>query len=386
VSSLPSVEQSQELLGAVYDAALDPQMWAQCLTELSATFGSSQSMILAIDRRASRSETLVTTGLDLGVVAGWKNCKEHVDVWYQRVFEVPEHSSYLSTELVSQRELRRSGFHADILRVLDIEFSLGGLVANNDADQCYVGVYRSARDGVFSDEQRALYSRLLPHFHRALLINRRLTSGRPTDSTVRQALDRCPYGVVVLERSGHAVLLNLQAEAILRLCDGLTLRHGRLKLADWSAQLSCDRLVHEATSGPRIDGEVTSNVMRAARPSGRRAYQLAIYSLSRNVDLDLPFGSGACLIFVFDPAAPRSLTLDGLVSLYGLTRAEARLCAVLFESEGLREAIAALRIKRNTAKTQMRSIFAKVGVSSQVQLMRFLALGLALGDRAERRH
>jgi DNA-binding CsgD family transcriptional regulator len=93
--------------------------------------------------------------------------------------------------------------------------------------------------------------------------------------------------------------------------------------------------------------------------------------------LSATFGSGQSMILAIDRRAFRSETL---------TRAEARLCAVLFEHEGLQEAIAALRIKRNTAKTQMRSIYAKVGVSSQVQLMRFLALGLALGDRMERRH
>ena len=53
--------------------------------------------------------------------------------------------------------------------------------------------------------------------------------------------------------------------------------------------------------------------------------------------------------------------------------AEARLAAVLAEGMSLVEAAKALGIAHNTAKVQLRAVFAKTGVHRQAQLVALLA-------------
>jgi len=77
------------------------------------------------------------------------------------------------------------------------------------------------------------------------------------------------------------------------------------------------------------------------------------------------------------------LSADLLSRLYGLSAAEGRLCAVLFEAGSLGDALEKLGMSRNTAKTHLTHIFQKMGVSSQAQMLRQLATGFGLPQQRQ---
>ncbi len=84
-------------------------------------------------------------------------------------------------------------------------------------------------------------------------------------------------------------------------------------------------------------------------------------------------GAGALALFIARPGPEASADPQALRDLLGLTKAEARLAAVLAEGQGLVEAARRLGIAHNTAKAQLRSVFAKTGVHRQAQLIALLA-------------
>ncbi|MNW20108.1 hypothetical protein D3C71_2203510 [compost metagenome] len=61
-----------------------------------------------------------------------------------------------------------------------------------------------------------------------------------------------------------------------------------------------------------------------------------------------------------------------LRELYGLTPAETRLATRLACGEGLPEASRQMRIRHETARTQLKSIFLKTGCGSQARLTQML--------------
>ncbi|RAU20101.1 hypothetical protein CU669_20190 [Paramagnetospirillum kuznetsovii] len=83
------------------------------------------------------------------------------------------------------------------------------------------------------------------------------------------------------------------------------------------------------------------------------------------------------LLFKEGPTVP--ISEDLLCKLYGLTAAESRLAAYLVGNQGAPKDIAlALDVSVNTVRTHMKRIFAKVGVPSQVELVRRILSGPAL--------
>jgi DNA-binding CsgD family transcriptional regulator len=64
---------------------------------------------------------------------------------------------------------------------------------------------------------------------------------------------------------------------------------------------------------------------------------------------------------------------EALRELFALTPAEARLCSALLNGQAIDSAAEALHVSPNTARTQVRSIFSKLHLTRQQQLIRLLS-------------
>lgn len=84
--------------------------------------------------------------------------------------------------------------------------------------------------------------------------------------------------------------------------------------------------------------------------------------------------SGMGVLLVVQPMeATLALEEEVLRRSFGLTQAEARLAAVLWEATVLKEAAGRLGISLNTAKTQLAAVFAKTGTGNQTALIKRLS-------------
>lgn len=84
--------------------------------------------------------------------------------------------------------------------------------------------------------------------------------------------------------------------------------------------------------------------------------------------------SGIGVLLVVQPMEAGELVEEeALRRCFGLTQAEARLAAVLWEATVLKEAAGRLGISLNTAKTQLAAVFAKTGTGNQSALIKRLS-------------
>ncbi|ODV41957.1 hypothetical protein AWV79_00125 [Cupriavidus sp. UYMMa02A] len=81
----------------------------------------------------------------------------------------------------------------------------------------------------------------------------------------------------------------------------------------------------------------------------------------------------AALVVVHEDGAAPPMLGTVLRELYGLTPAETRLAAALANGQGLPEASEQLRIRHETARTQLKAVFHKTGTGSQAQLSHLLS-------------
>jgi DNA-binding CsgD family transcriptional regulator len=81
------------------------------------------------------------------------------------------------------------------------------------------------------------------------------------------------------------------------------------------------------------------------------------------------FSKGRAILVVLDLDARPRPPEAALRAAFGLTAAEARLASRLAAGESLADAADALGIAKNTARFQLRAVFAKTGVSRQGELV-----------------
>jgi hypothetical protein len=114
------------------------------------------------------------------------------------------------------------------------------------------------------------------------------------------ALDRLPFGVVIADATGRAVVVNRAAEDMAAANDGLCLSDGRLTAsgAQEAAGLAC-QIAKAAQSAGRRNGEAGAS-LSIARPSGRRPYAVLVAPLSPGTALAAEHEVPAALILITD--------------------------------------------------------------------------------------
>ena len=112
--------------------------------------------------------------------------------------------------------------------------------------------------------------------------------------------------------------------------------------------------------------------MSVQRPSGKRAYSVLVSPLHPPVSIFQGI-ERAVAIFISDPAQPLSFGSDTLMTLFGLTAAEARLASRLAAGDALETIADELGIAKETARNQVKAVFAKTRTHRQAELVAVLA-------------
>lgn len=365
-----------DLIGKAYDAALDQRLWQPFLESLARTCHAHQALFLRREGRPCVKESLDTVNLDLNVIVEWDSCKEHIDVWLQNIGRIAQGEPYSSTDVIPNRMLRKSGFYADILRPLNIDYSLGGIVENQPDRHSFLAIYRKKELGAFESQSRTLLRMLIPHVHRALLIHRKLASAEETRLAYEQTLDRLHHGVAICDIQGRVIFVNHVAETIFRAHDGLSLTHNRVKAANDLDNAQLQRILAQTIAISTGAALTAAGVAVAHRPSGKRPYQILLSPLNGCSKNQHTMSQAAGVVFICDSDEVRRPSAELLAVVFGLTQAEVRVCQALAGSLTTSEIAAALGVSANTVKTHLKQIFRKVGTSSKAKLLQVLALHL----------
>jgi len=116
------------------------------------------------------------------------------------------------------------------------------------------------------------------------------------------------------------------------------------------------------------------------RKSNEAPYKMLMYALPFNPSqAKLNADQGLAVLLIHDPETLQELNTDLLKDYFNLTPAESTLAKSLFMGISLPDTSEQLDISINTARTQLRSIFSKVGVHSQAALMQEFAKSIIQG-------
>lgn len=264
----------------------------------------------------------------------------------------------------SYREaIRASGFD----HVLGIDLHLGNPRRGRarDAGHHYHARFRVSRHTSlpdFTPGDRARLQSLAPHLRIAARLFERLQFAGAEQTVFQMTVQGMGRALILLNRDFSIVSINPLAEQLLAQREGLLRSGDELAFADACHQRFIVQLLHQdeplADTHFRIDRPAHGDLIVTVRPLSLEAIHP---------------GTGALALVLSQPASDTATDLQTIRDLLGLTAAEARLASVLAEGAGLVDSSRRLGIAHNTAKAQLRSIFAKTGVNRQAQLVALLA-------------
>jgi DNA-binding CsgD family transcriptional regulator len=151
------------------------------------------------------------------------------------------------------------------------------------------------------------------------------------------------------------------------------MRRNLFRCSASSDQKKLEDACHELLKRPSDDEQIrhTSRIS-IDRTSSDTKWDVHIRTVaSQNLLFDE--GGPELVLLLQGPVRDCSPSQSRLIEVFGITPAEARLVARLVDGLTLTAAAEALGVSRNTARTQLSSIFTKTGVNRQMQLVKLVS-------------
>ncbi|MCM2309840.1 MAG: hypothetical protein NDI84_00435 [Steroidobacteraceae bacterium] len=198
-----------------------------------------------------------------------------------------------------------------------------------------------------------------------------VTPGSPVVAALA-ALDKLHRGVVLVGATGKVQHMNRAATAMCARGTGLVVLRGCLEFTGRAIQQRFEQFLEQARD---LDGGA-SLVLTVSGARQQETLRVLVSALDICVDGVADPAPPRYCVFIYEPdAGRRALPAKVLSQLYGLTPAEVRLVNALFIGRPLKDAASQVGITVNTAKSVLKSVFAKCSVGSQAELLQLLALG-----------
>lgn len=364
-----------ELIGRVYDAALDDKLWADIAPQTADTFGSTSTAVHLRNTRDDGANLLaMTQNYDGMALETYTSYYAQRDVWVQRAVAFGLSKVVASKDLISDAEFERTEICSDWAKPLGIFYLVGAVFPVSNDELGVLGIHRPRASGNYTEDEKALVGQFLPHLQRALQIRRRLADPAIERGAALDALERSGTATVVAGRDGRVLYANNRAERLLRAGEGLRAIGGHLAVAERGAAERLTALIRAAADAAAGRGTSTGGALALARADRLPLTVLVAPFRPAREGLGAPVP--AAILFLRDPEAPspNSLALQGL---FGLTAAEATVAARLADGQAIDAIAGRLGISLNTARTHLKSIFLKTGTNRQPELVAVVLRGVA---------
>jgi DNA-binding CsgD family transcriptional regulator len=279
-------------------------------------------------------------------------------------------------DILPDKELVVSDYYLHYLEPIGLFRILGVDTAEPGGMLARLRFSRRRSEARFRKRERELLTSLTPHLRRAIEIYAKLNRTTSERDVYAGAVNQLSVASIILDEQGRLLTTNAVGRALLDSGEGLGLRDGRLHIEgrdiNKALQLALATIIKA-----QLRGETSViKALRVPRPTGRSDLGLVIRPVPAS-QWSEGQSSPSVAVFVSDPDLQESTSRQILGELFDLTPAEANLATQLARGLSLAQVSSAQGISQHTARAQLKSIFAKTGVSRQAELVRLVLKSVA---------
>jgi len=356
-----------ELLTEIYDSTTRPEGFNPFLDKLCQYTNSTFSI-------------MSTMKADIGVfMGGWQHgIKPEELVAYiesdvykkdpimQAVFNSVPGRFITLRQLISWDELQKDEGFKKWAKPLGIVDVAGGLISSEGGVLTTLFVQRINEQGEFNTENLELLNSLIPHLQRAIGLYLRLLKSSASSLPLTAALDSFNTPTIVFDPRGMVMFANKKAHKFIEKRNwlaieesgALTSRNGKL-----STKLISALFKNFTYSFGDIDDE--QSVIHADIDGEKIAFCMQPLNASTEAGRH-----GGALLFIHQQDGNIDESKTRLIAeLFHITPAEAGVSLLLSQGMTIKAIAEFIDRKETTVRTQLKSAFAKTGVSSQSQLV-----------------
>ena len=362
----------------IYEAALNPALWQDVLTEIVDFTGSTTAIFTATDQLSPNYDFVFTHNIPPESMRAYQD--EQIKVLDMRL-----HAPYWAEKALSDTVLNTFAhyaampvetdeflFYEKFVKPANVTQVAAVLLERSAYGWAVFAVHRSPQLDEYSEQEEKILKRLGVHLRRALQIYRQITLLQEDKRNIYQVLDRFKIGVILINQDYRLCYAN----AIVK------------KVFEKSSILELDK--NNSLKTLKIFQEKLNQLIRSALfenddLNNEAGGVLALYDDDSSLMLSiLPFSETEAqyhqkqaIIFVTQTNQAQYLAKDYLIQKYKLAKRELEVCDLFVNGLSLEQIAEHMDITYGSIRVYIKNIFAKTGCTSQTELMQLL-MGITL--------
>jgi DNA-binding CsgD family transcriptional regulator/PAS domain-containing protein len=360
------------LIGDIYDAALEPELWAGVLEKAGGFVGGSGASIFSRDSVRKTGNAYYSFGVD----------PQYEQLYFEKYIKFdPLNAVYLTlavgdvmsnSRAVAHDEFVESRFYQEWARPQGWVDNVFAALERSPTSIAGFVVFCHERDGIADDEARGRLRLLAPHLRRAVLIGRVIDLKVIEAATFADAIDSVGAGVFLVDASARVVHANTAGQAMLAAGDFLRLAGDRLAAGDPGIDQSLRDVLIAAGNGDAAIGIKGIALPLIARDGER--YVAHVLSLRSGARRRAGIAtSAAAVLTVHRTALEIPSPPEAIARAYELTPTELRVLLAIVEIGGAPEVAEALGIGDSTVRTHLARLYEKTDTKRQADLVKLVA-------------
>lgn len=211
------------------------------------------------------------------------------------------------------------------------------------------------------------------HFTRALALNHQIFETQRESNALLSLFDRLPLGMLVVDRDGYVLTHNRKLDQILSEEKGIAIHQKRIN-ADSSTDT---RRLRQAIRAVADNDHQQGETVHLCSPDS--VVPISALILPYDADNSASYNDGDKVVVILTtPGMHIEVSTDTLISVYKLTKAEARLVSSLVKGSSLNSIAENFGLSKHTVRNQLKSVYEKTGTHRQAELVRQVITGPAM--------
>jgi DNA-binding CsgD family transcriptional regulator/PAS domain-containing protein len=364
------------LIGAIYDAVLDPALWNDTVDRLRRHFDLFLGALAVTDLRRQHSIVAAANIPEAYAHLAAEHNEAVLDLWGgpAAVMRLPLEEPLIHSRISSPESWAGNVYYERFARPQGI---VDQIVVPLEMSASLVAYFSMGLHGSMpplNDDHIKALRVFAPHLRRAALIGNLLDTRREAAETFEALLNALGSAVVLVNENLHIVHANPQAETLLRAGSPIASVAGRLDAPNELVKGQLQRTILAATSPRETIGPASGIPVHRLDGAGAVLHVLPLQRRSTR-----PSARVIAAVFVAEPHGALNLPLEAIRMLYDLRPAEVRVFELIAAGISGRGAAEALGISPSTVKTHTVRLFDKLGVHTRAELVRF-ARDMSLGQ------
>jgi len=296
-----------------------------------------------------------------------------IDPTFKVIAQVPT-GELTSTHSVDNSELiYNSETFREFYSPQDMFHLAGTWLIRNEHRSALLGFQRSKTSPEYQLEVLSQVRELVPHFQKALHIYRTHTEAVVKNDAFASGIDTMQMGIIFFNHQSEVSYCNKSASSIINYHPAIDMRNKSIYATADECNKTLRKAISAASQANQFGTFIKPYAIGLKHPAAFTPLPVLITPIHQSeLSVHLSKGPVAAVMTISDPDRILLTSPELLSTIYDLTQSEAEVAIHLANAMSPKEIAELKGVKITTIRSQVQSVFAKMGVKTQAQLIKIL--------------